>query len=173
MVDIGSQRVQPRARVRRNTRLVAPRQIQIVLRRRRAAAETAGHFIGWSGIVVELALVIVCRRNLSARIQCVEQTVGSEAVSVRQVQYIGRGLELPCPEQPIRDAPPNAACEIELGSRARRPPLGTDDDNAVGGARPVHRRCRRRLQYFNRFDLIGVQVRQSIDERVLIAPNTG
>ena len=73
LVNIGSESVQPRARVRRNTGLPAAGQIKVVLRRGGAAAEATRHLIGRIGVLVELLLVIVRKRDLPARVELGQQ----------------------------------------------------------------------------------------------------
>ena len=107
------------------------------------------------------------RPNGPARIARVEQRVGAAAVAVGQALDFAHGRELPRAEQPVRHAAAQTRAQREIPSASGRTALGLDHDDAVGRARAVHRGRGRRLEHFDRLDLLRIQIRDAVHQGVL------
>ena len=113
-------------------------------------------------------------RNLTARIERRQQRTVClpRTVAVGESADLRDRVELPCSEQPVGAAPPHLTREVELG-RATGPPLGLDDDDAVGRAGPIYRGRRGRLEHLDRLELLHVQVCEPVHQRILTAADAG
>ena len=135
-----------------------------------ATREAGDRLVGGLLVAVELLdqINVVRGRDVAAWILRTEPRLPAIPIAKRDVKNLLHRGEWPGPKRFEGVLSPNPLGEVDLG-RADRPSFSPDHDHAVGRPAPVDRRRGRRLNHFDRLDLVRVDVRKPIDDRILVA----